>query len=267
MSRPRVWPVFAAYGLAFVSIVGFSVVAAVTLRAAFPDLPEREVFNGLPALLAGGIASSTALLVTVLIVARPPDPVALRLVPGRETGDQLAAMILGTLTLGQALDSATVLAGLANRGAMVVIRRALEGAAGSELFAAVVVIGIFAGSAEEIFFRGYMQTRLGERWPAAVAVAVTSLAFGLLHLDWLHASLAVGLGLWLGFITARAGSALPAMAAHVINNVVFTVLTATLGTIHDRAINMGLLAASTVIFGGCLFRISRLAPPAPAPEA
>jgi len=267
VSQPRVWPVFAAYLLAFIAIVGFSVVAAVMLRAAFPGLSEREVFDGLPGLLAGGVASSTALLVTVLVVARPVEPVRLRLVPGRETGDQLAAMILGTLALGQALDSATMLAGLGNRGAMAIIRRALEGTAGSELFAAVVVIGILAGSAEEVFFRGYMQTRLGERWPAAVAVVVTSLAFGLLHLEWIHAALAVGLGLWLGFITARAGSALPAMAAHVINNVVFTVLTATLGTIHERAINMGLLATSTVIFGGCLFWISRMPVAAREPKA
>ncbi len=267
MSPPRVWPVFAAYLLAFITIVGFSVVAAVLLREALPGMSEREVFDGLPGLLAGAVASSTALLVTMLVVARPVEPVRLRLVPGRETGVQLAAMIFGTLALGQALDSATMLAGLGNRGAMVTIRRALEGAAGSELFAAVVVIGILAGSAEEIFFRGYMQTRLGECWPPAVAVVVTSLAFGLLHLEWIHAALAVGLGLWLGFITERAGSALPAVAAHVINNVVFTVLTATLGTIHDRAINMRLLAISTVIFGGCLFRISRMQIAAPEPKA
>ena len=267
MSRPRVWPVFAAYLFAFVAVVGFSVIAAVMLRAALPGLSEREVFDGLPGLLAGGMASSAALLVTVLVVARPLDPAGLRLVPGRETGGQLAAMIVGTLALGQALDSATLLAGLGNRGAMAAIRRALEGAAGSELFAAVVVIGIFAGSAEEGFFRGYMQTRLGERWPGAVAVVVTSLAFGLLHFEWIHAVLAVGLALWLGLITERAGSALPAMAAHVINNVVFTVLTATLGTIHDRAINLRLLAISTVIFGGCLFRISRMPIAAPEPKA
>ena len=267
MSPPRLWPIFAAYLLAFVAIVGFSVVAAVMLRSAFPELPEREVFDGLPGLLAGGIASSAALLVTLLVVARPVEPVRLRLVPGRETGDQLAAMILGTLALGQALDSAAMLAGFGNRGAMAIIRRVLEGAAGSELFAAVVVIGILAGTAEEVFFRGYMQTRLSERWGAAVAVAVTSVAFGLLHFEWTHAVLAVGLGLWLGLITERAGSALPAVAAHVINNVVFTVVTATLGTIHDRAIHMGLLTTSTVIFGGCLFWISRMPLAAPAPKA
>jgi membrane protease YdiL (CAAX protease family) len=263
MNRPRVWPVFAAYGLAFVSIVGFSLVAAVMLRAAFPELPEREVFDGLPGLLAGGVASSLALVVTVLVVTRPVDLAQLRLVPGRESADQLAAMILGTLALGQVLDSATMLAGLGNRGAMAVIRRALEGAAGAELFAAVVVIGVLAGSAEEVFFRGYMQTRLRARWPAPAAVVVTSAGFGLLHLEWLHALLALALALWLGFITEQAGSALPAVAAHVINNMVFTLLTATLGTLDDRALNLALLTGSAVIFCGCALWIWRLSVPAP----
>jgi hypothetical protein len=254
--------VLAAYLLAFISIVSFSIIAAVMVRAGFPELSDREVFDGLPGLLAGGLASSLALLVTLSIVARPLDPVRLRLVPGRETGDQLAAMILGTLALGQVLDSATVLAGLSGRGAMAAIRRALEGAAGPELFAAVAVIGVLAGSAEELFFRGYMQGRLRERWSAPVAVIVTSAAFGLLHLEWLHAVLALVLGLWLGFITEQAGSALPAVAGHVINNVIFTVLTATIGSPPERGLNLTLLTVSAVCFFGCVLWIWRLSAPA-----
>jgi membrane protease YdiL (CAAX protease family) len=246
--------------LAFVSIVSFSVVAAVMVRTAFPELSEREVFDGLPGLLAGGMASSTALLVTLLIVARPLEPARLRLLPGRESGRDLAAMIVGTLALGQVLDSATVLAGFANRGAMALIRKAIEGATGPDLFAAVVVIGVFAGSAEEVFFRGYMQTRLRERWSPAVAAVVTSVAFALLHMEWLHAVLALGLGLWLGFVTEQAGSALPAVVAHVINNMLFTVLTATVGTLDDRALNMALLTGGAIVFFACAFWIRR--PPA-----
>jgi len=162
---------------------------------------------------------------------------------------------VGTLALGQVLDSATMLAGLGNRGAMAVIRRAIEGAAGPELFAAVVVIGVLAGSAEEVFFRGYMQGRLRERWGPALAVIVTSVAFGLLHFDWIHGVLALALGLWLGFVTERAGSALPAVVSHVVNNVVFTVLTATVGTLQDRTLNMGLLTGSAGIFFACSFWI------------
>ena len=268
MSAPRVWPVLVAYLLAFVSIVSFSLVAALLLRAAFPELSEREVFDGLPGILASAMASAVALVVTLLIVSRPVDPVRLRLVPGRETGSQLAAMILGTLALAQVLDSATVLAGLSNRGAMAVIRRAIETATGPDLFAAVVVIGVLAGSAEEVFFRGYMQGRLRERFSPAVAVVATSVAFALLHLEWIHAGMALILGLWLGFVTEQAGSALPAVASHVINNGLFTLLTALLGNVDDRAINMALLAAASVVFVGCAFWVRRLAsapPPAVKP--
>ena len=69
--------------------------------------------------------------------------------------------------------------------------------------------------------------------------------------------MALALGIWLGLITERAGSALPAVAAHVINNVVFTVLTATVGTLHDRSLNMTLLTTSAVLFFACVFWIWR----------
>ncbi|HEV8639837.1 MAG TPA: CPBP family intramembrane glutamic endopeptidase [Methylomirabilota bacterium] len=266
MSARRVWPVFVAYLLAFVSIVAFTLVAALVVRGLYPELPEREVFDGLPGLLAGALASASALMVTLLGVMRPLDLARLRLLPGRETGPTLAVMIVGTLALGQALDSATALAGLADRGTMAVIRRALEGASGVELFAAVLVIGVIAGVAEETFFRGYMQSRLAEHWRPSVAVLVTSVAFGLLHLEGLHVTLAFALGLWLGFVTERAGSALPAVAAHVINNALFTVLTAGGVTVNAFWPNVVLGGVGALVFAGCaawLWRAPGLRPRGP----
>jgi membrane protease YdiL (CAAX protease family) len=264
VDRPPLWPVLVAYLLAFVAIVAFSIVAGDVVRGLHPDLGEAEALTGLPALLAGGIASSTALATTLLIVARPLEAARLRLRPGRETGTDLAVMVAGTLALGQALDSLTVLAGLGDRGAMAVIRAALQGAVGLELFAAVIVIGLMAGTAEEAFFRGYVQTSLVARWPPAVAVPLTSAAFAILHLEWLHVLLALALGLWLGFITERSGSALPAGTAHVVNNVVFTVVTATVGTVGGFWPNVGLAAAGAVLFAGALAWVSRRLPSAGA---
>jgi hypothetical protein len=151
-----------------------------------------------------------------------------------------------------------MLAGLGQHGSMAAIRRALLGATGSDLFVAVIVIGVLAGGAEEVFFRGWMQTRLREHWPAARAVVVTSVAFGLMHLEWLHAALAVALSLWLGFVTEQTGSALPAVAAHVINNAVFTLLTASAGTVTGFEPNALLLLASAAVFLGCLRRLVAL---------
>lgn len=254
----RVWGVLTVYLLAFVGVVLCSLVAAVALKAAYPELPDRELFDGLPGLLAGGLASSTALGLTVASVTRPLGAQALRLRPGRETGRDLLAAVVGTLALGQALDSLTMLAGLGQHGSMAVIRRALEGAGGPDLFGAVVVIGVLAGAAEEVFFRGWMQTRLREHWPPARAIAVTSLAFGLMHLEWLHAVLAVVLSVWLGFVTEQTGSALPAVSAHVINNSVFTLLTATAGAVTGVEANVVLLLGSGAVFLGCLLRLRAL---------
>lgn len=259
-TRPKIWVVFATYVLAAVGIVIASLVAALVLRLLEPELPEREVFMGVSGLVAGGLASSTALMLTMLVAVSGVSATELRLVPGRETGTSLGVMMLGVLSLGQALDSFTAVAGLSHRGSMEAIRRALVGASGPDLFLAVVVIGFVAGTAEEMFFRGYMQSRLRRRWPSWAVVLATSACFGLLHADWIHAPLAFVLGLYLGFITEHAGSALPAIACHVVNNALFTVLTAVAGSLPGFWPNLAMLAFTAILFTACVVWLSRSMP-------
>lgn len=266
---PRLWSVFLVYVAAFLGIVAASLVAALVVHDLYPDVSPQVVLQGLPGLVAGGLASSSVLALTVLVVTRPLQPAALRLVPGRERGVDVAAMIVGTLALGQILDSASMLAGVGQRGAMAMIRRALEGAAGPELFNAVIVIGVMAGAAEETFFRGYMQTRLRARWPAWAAVAATSAGFALLHIEWVHALLALVLGLYFGALTEMTGSALPAVASHIVNNVVFIILTAVVGSVDGVRPNVILLGVSAPVFVACLawlrFSLAAAAPVSPPP--
>jgi membrane protease YdiL (CAAX protease family) len=172
-------------------------------------------------------------------------------------------VVIGMLALGQTLDSLTVLAGLAQQGNMVMIRQALAQAVGPDLFLAVLIVGVLAGTAEEIFFRGYMQTRLVQRLPRSAAVFVTSLCFGVFHLDWLHGLLALILGLYLGWITELTGSALPAVVCHVINNALFTIS-------RPRGRSAGLRSTSrwrggAVVFVGTVLCL-RMAPTA-SPES
>jgi membrane protease YdiL (CAAX protease family) len=246
--RPRVWPVFLAYVLAVFAIVLASLAALGALRAANPDVSDTELLAGAAGLIAGGLASSVALVLTVVLVNQPLDLAALRLRPGRETGPDLAAAVLGMLGLGQVLDSATTLAGLGRQGALPAIRSALTGLGGGELFLAVLVLGVLAGGAEELFFRGYMQTRLRAAWRAGPAIVATSGAFALLHVEWVHAAMALVLGVYLGALTERTGSALPAIVCHIANNSVFTVVTAAGGTVDDRRTNGILLAVAAVVF-------------------
>lgn len=257
-----VWRVFATYLAAVVAIIVASLVAIVVLKAIFPDTPEPALMESLTGLLAGSLASSFALTLTLVAIVQPTTPAALRLRPGWETGPVLAAMALGMLALGQALDSLMWVIGLGNSGSMAMIRRVLEGVVGPELFAAVVVFGVIAGVAEELFFRGYMQTRLSQALGPTPSVLVTAACFGVLHLDvsGVHMAVAFAMGLYLGFIVERTGSVLPAAVCHVVNNVGYTIQTAFGGVVQDRALNAAIAGACVVVLAVCVAWVCRATP-------
>ncbi len=79
---------------------------------------------------------------------------------------------------------------------------------------------IVAPAAEEIFFRGFVQTFLlnvtGRRW---AAIVMASTAFGLVHVRQPQAVAALFvLGVLLGYAYERTGSLLPPIAAHAMFN-------------------------------------------------
>jgi membrane protease YdiL (CAAX protease family) len=263
----RPWHVFATYLAAIAGIFATTGMAIETLRAMYPDVPETTLVRTLPGLLAGSLAASSGLLLTLLLVVRPLDAARFRLLPGWETGPALAVMALGLLALSQALDSLTTLLGLADRGSLVLIRRILHGIGGPDLFGAVLVFGVAAGASEEIFFRGFMQSRLREHWSSPAAVLATSAAFAALHLDVsaVHMVLALALGVYLGFVAEISGSTLPAIVCHVVNNVVYTLQTALGVTAVGREANLAAAAVGATLFVGCVWWIRRAAPgPTPA---
>jgi membrane protease YdiL (CAAX protease family) len=257
----RVWRVLATYVAAVAGILAASVMAIVALKAMFPDESEQTLLQSLTALVMGSLASSTALLVTIVLIVRPTSPAALRLMPGWETGRALALAVLGMLALGQLLDSLVWLTGLGEHGSMVVVRRLIEGASGPELFGAVLVFGVIAGTAEEIFFRGYMQTRLREVWGPPRAIVVTSLGFGILHVDvyGIHMVMAFMMGLYLGYLVEITGSVLPAIVCHMANNAAYTLQTALGGTLTDRRLHAVLGAACLLLLLLCLAWLRRAA--------
>jgi membrane protease YdiL (CAAX protease family) len=265
----RPWHVFATYLAAVAGIFATTGIAIEVLRSVYPDVPELTLVRTLPGLLAGSLAASSGLLLTLLLVVRPLDLARFRLLPGGETGSTLVAAALGLLALGQALDSLTVLLGLDARGSLQLIRRVLEGTTGPDLFGAVVVLGVVAGASEEIFFRGYMQSRLREHWTPALAVVATSLAFAALHVDVsaVHMVLALALGLYLGFVAEATGSTLPCVVCHIANNVLYTLQTALGFNIVGRGANLIAVVAAAAVFVGCALWVRRTAvPPPPAAE-
>jgi membrane protease YdiL (CAAX protease family) len=78
----------------------------------------------------------------------------------------------------------------------------------------VQFIALAPAFTEELLFRGYIQGRLLRRWPAWVAILVTSVLFALMHVT-PHAVVAVlPLGVWLGVLAWRMGSVWPGIACH-----------------------------------------------------
>jgi uncharacterized protein len=264
----RAWHVFATYAAAVVFILLSGLVVVDMLHTMYPDVPEETLLATLPGLMAGILGTSTALLLTLVIVVRPLTPARLRLRPGWETGPTLAAAVLGTLALSQALDSLAVVVGVGDSPALTLIRRTLEGTTGPDLFGAVVVVGLIAGSAEEIFFRGYMQSWLREHWSPLASVLTASVGFALLHVDTtlVHTVMAFALGLYLGWVVETTGSTLPAITCHITNNVVYTLQTALGIAPQGRDANLIAVPLLAAVFVACVLwvrRAARYAPPLP----
>ncbi len=76
---------------------------------------------------------------------------------------------------------------------------------------------------EELAFRGVILQGLRSRLGAVSAIVVTSVLFGAIHLDILQGLGAIVTGVYLGYLTVRSGSILPAMVAHGVNNLWATV--------------------------------------------
>jgi membrane protease YdiL (CAAX protease family) len=202
-------------------------------------------------IMAGALLSASVLAIVSLVSARLETRDLrgrLRLGPSRASAAGVVAAVLGMAGLSLASGGLTDLIGLGGRGTMGTIARALERATPVQLAMAVVTIAIAPGVAEEIFFRGFVQTELAVRWRRWPAIVVTALGFGLIHLDFIQGATAFVAGLFLGWIAERFRGIRPTMAAHAFNNAAFIVL-ASFG--HDDETRSG--SAAAVAIGGLVW--------------
>jgi membrane protease YdiL (CAAX protease family) len=82
----------------------------------------------------------------------------------------------------------------------------------------VLIIALLPSFMEELLFRGYIQSRLLQRWPAWVAILATSTLFALPHVTPSAVVLVFPLGLWLGVLAWRTGSVWPGIFCHAFVN-------------------------------------------------
>lgn len=239
---PRVWTVALAFMLALgvIMVVGSAIVGIAVTRellrtggnlqdpAAVTALLEQLKF--LPwVLVAGAAVSSTTFICTALLGGTlSPQPLRERL--RLQAGASLPAWawgvaVVGCIALGQALESLSILTGVWQwTTALKVVESSRQAPAG--LFALLLLFGaVGAGTGEELFFRGYMQTRLVQRWGRVAGLAVSATVFGLIHMDPIHTPIALVLGVFLGWLAERTGSVRLPIVVHVLNNATSFLLT------------------------------------------
>jgi membrane protease YdiL (CAAX protease family) len=120
-------------------------------------------------------------------------------------------------------------------------------------FAGVVVtFAIVPAVAEEVLFRGFLQSGLARLVDRRLTlVCLSALVFGIFHLDpWRFAGVA-GLGLFLAWVREAGGSLLPAMAAHAASNLVSIALKASGrlddGQVPGSAASIGLAILAVIV--------------------
>ncbi len=180
--------------------------------------PERGIAH---ALLWSGLALQGTWLALAFaggFVAQGPAAAAMGLGPGRLGIARIAVACVGVILMGSAGHVALSVLALRDSGTLGAIDDSIRAAAGPSRVLAFVAVGLAPGICEEVFFRGTIQHGLARRLPAAAAIVLAALLFGLAHGDLVHGAAAAVLGVYLGVVTWAAGSVRPAIAAHMANN-------------------------------------------------
>jgi membrane protease YdiL (CAAX protease family) len=260
LERPRVWTVFVAFMATYVAAIAVSgvvlgIVVATRLSPGSAGDPDAVRTVASAAVASGGFMIGTALatamsevLVAVVAGALSRERLSARLAIGRSrlAPRTFAVATLGAIAASSTFDAAFGALGREQAGSVERLARVVAGLSPTGLAAMLFVAGLVAPIAEELFFRGYVQTRLCRRFGAWPGVVFASVLFGLVHLDWVQSPSAFLIGLYLGWLAQRTGSIRPSMLAHAANIVVWMLATwAHLGTGLARPAHAALLILYT----------------------
>jgi membrane protease YdiL (CAAX protease family) len=265
--KPRVWPVFAwlvaAFGAtAFWLGLGLGVLAAVELRReGLPPTLTQQRYQEIVARPWGSVAllwvTAAGWVVFALLAVRASRRDLRGGLALRSSGDDLAlglATLVGMMGCGEVGVGLALLLRVTPGESLAMLAKTIQNASGAgggvTVAGALVLLGLgFTGFAEELFFRGFMQTRLVARWRVA-GVILTAGCFALVHWDKVHSVITFGMGLLLGWVATRAGSIRPGVLAHVVNNlaaVVLIKLVPPTGTALDSLLRVALGAVALAL--------------------
>ena len=94
-------------------------------------------------------------------------------------------------------------------------RELVESASGAGILALVLVVGIGAPVAEELFYRGLLLRAVEKRWSLPVAVAASAVVFGLAHLQGIQLPALLLFGAIAALLAARTGRLGASILCHV----------------------------------------------------
>jgi membrane protease YdiL (CAAX protease family) len=225
--KPRLWTVFTAYAVAFAGSLAVQVALGVLLAIIYVanKLNAQQMVQDLPALLSnptvfmavGGMSQWTILMSGLIPGLLSAEPWRVRLGMVRSTmplwgypflmvGSWVSGILgiwLSTLLPVDPDDS---------------VKKLYENITWGSALPFLLFISLVPGYVEEMFFRGYMQRRLLQRWPAWAAILLTSFLFAVMHIVPHTVIFAFMPGIWLGVLAWRTGSIWPGVACHAFIN-------------------------------------------------
>ena len=235
-ARPPVWPVFIGFIAVYLLL---NIVSLVELALGVGNealmgtlelsrLSNSEVFTALVQelvhrpLLAGALSAGTSLVFGGYALAAgwvAKEPLTQRLRLTRPTIPSLLFAAAGLFALSELLELFVVRQNwMQFSRSLAQFKAVIWQMDGRWLPAALVIFALLPGVCEELFFRGFVQTRLTKRWGVVWSVLFSALLFGIAHSDPVHSPLAFVMGLMVGVVVEWTGSLWPAIGAHVANN-------------------------------------------------
>jgi len=224
---------------------------------------------GFPGSLGRVLASQALLLGMVVGAAAFARAAPLRerlgLLPSRLGTAEVLLCAVGLLCLSNAGFQILQALDLLGRGSLGRIDHMIAQGRSEDPWLVLLALGISAGLAEELVFRGFVQRMIAERWGPLPGILAAAGAFALMHWDPVHSPVAAVMGVYLGFVAALAGSVWPAMLCHVANNLVGVGLGLAGFQIPQtsKAVAIPLLLLASLLCLGSVMRRHGLAPPAP----
>ncbi len=215
--KSPLWPMIAALG------VGFGITALSYLLAT--DVGDGSaILGGVPvgiiaATATSGVFAATGIAFSIVRFREPFSSLGFVKTSGFKPYIFAVAMWIVGLSVLMLWVQALVWFGVDVLVPPDTAKQALDEADGS-IVATIFLVGIIGPMAEEIFFRGFVLPGLMKKFGMIWALVISSVVFGLFHIDPGAIVPTFALGLALGWVYIKTGSIWPAMFAHGMHNTV-----------------------------------------------